>query len=375
MIASRPGAPARMRALGTAGWQFTGLVTACAIVLFLMFVLRSLLMPLLVAAALAVVFLPLVDRIAAGRIPRSIVAVLCCLAFIGLVLLCVVVLAVSLYGQAGEIGTVLERAVAHLREVAAGLGLDQDQVTSVKEAVVKTAPAVVTGLVSGLAGGAAAVMEVVLGVVLGLYIMFFLLKDAEIMESAVVRTLPLPSALGHEAAGRSAVLVRRYLLGVTLIALVNTVLVAAGGLILQLPVVGAIALATFMGAYIPYLGAFISGAFAVLIALGSGGTGTALWMLLIVILANGSLQNMIAPFVFGSALEIHPLIVLLVTVAAGIVAGLAGVILAVPVTAMAIDLFRLLRRGREAAADPGAVREAAPGSGAGDGVGTGTPQT
>ncbi|GIH95721.1 AI-2E family transporter [Planobispora siamensis] len=375
MTTSRPAASARMRALGTAGWQFTGLVAACAIVLFLLFVLRSLLMPLLVAAALAVVFLPLVDRIASRRIPRSIVAVLCCLAFIGVVVLCAVILAVSLYGQAGEIGTVLDRAVDHLREVAAGLGLSQEQVTSVKQDVVKAAPAVVTGLVSGLADGAAAVMQVVLGVVLGLYIMFFLLKDAEIMESAVVRTLPLPSALGHEAAGRAAVLVRRYLLGVTLIALVNTVLVAAGALILRLPVIGAIALATFMGAYIPYLGAFISGAFAVLIALGSGGPGTALWMLLVVILANGSLQNMIAPFVFGSALEIHPLIVLLVTVAAGIVAGLAGVILAVPVTAMAIDLVRLLRRDREAAAGPGAEREAAPEPGAGDGVGTAAPQT
>ena len=71
----------------------------------------------------------------------------------------------------------------------------------------------------------------------------------------------------------------------------------------------------------PYLGAWAAGAFTVLIALGSGGSDVALAMAVIVLLANGALQQMIQPIAFGATLGIHPLAVLIVTIAGGACSG------------------------------------------------------
>ncbi|MBB2940652.1 putative PurR-regulated permease PerM [Actinoplanes lutulentus] len=101
---------------------------------------------------------------------------------------------------------------------------------------------------------------------------------------------------------------------------------------------------TLLGSYVPYFGALFTGTFAVLIALGSGGTATALWMLLIVFLANGLLQNLISPFAFGAALGVSPLALLLAALVGGALAGVVGVVLSAPVTAIAVHSTRLLTR-------------------------------
>jgi predicted PurR-regulated permease PerM len=98
------------------------------------------------------------------------------------------------------------------------------------------------------------------------------------------------------------------------------------------PLAGTIAVVTAITAYIPYIGAFVSGAFAVLIALGAEGTTKALIMLVIVLLANGLLQNIFQPFAMGSALHLHPLAVLILTIGAGCIFGMIGLVLAAPLT-------------------------------------------
>ena len=90
----------------------------------------------------------------------------------------------------------------------------------------------------------------------------------------------------------------------------NAVLVGVGALVLDVPLAGTIAAVTFVGAYIPYLGAWGAGAFSVLIALGGAGTDAAIGMIVIQLLANGILQQMIQPIAYGAALGIHPLAVL-----------------------------------------------------------------
>jgi predicted PurR-regulated permease PerM len=117
---------------------------------------------------------------------------------------------------------------------------------------------------------------------------------------------------------------RRYFLGVTAVAAFNAAVVGVGAVVLGVPLAGTIAVVTFVTAYIPYIGAFVSGAFAVLLALGSNGTEIALIMLVIVILANGFLQNLFQPLAFGAALDLNPLAVLDVTIASGALFGMSG---------------------------------------------------
>ncbi|HEY3207970.1 MAG TPA: AI-2E family transporter, partial [Gaiellaceae bacterium] len=144
---------------------------------------------------------------------------------------------------------------------------------------------------------------------------------------------------------------RGYFRGVTIVAAFNGVVVTLASLVLGVPLAGTIGVVTFVTAYVPYIGAFVSGAFAVVIALGAKGTGTALVMLLVVILANGLLQNLVQPFAMGSALDLNPLVVLVITIGAGCIFGMLGLVLAAPIASAAVHISRDLARARAAAAD------------------------
>ena len=89
--------------------------------------------------------------------------------------------------------------------------------------------------------------------------------------------------------------------------------------------------------YIPFFGAIISGAFAVLIALGSGGPSKAIPMLIIVIISNGYLQTIVSQFALGSALKLHPLAVLFATTAGSMLFGAVGGIFAAPFLKIFLD--------------------------------------
>ncbi len=110
---------------------------------------------------------------------------------------------------------------------------------------------------------------------------------------------------------------RRYFLGVSIVAAFNSVVVGLAAVLLDVPLAGTIAVVTFVLAFIPFIGAFISGAFAVILTLSSQGTTAALIMLVVVILANGLLQNIVQPIAFGATLGLNPLVVLIVTIGFG----------------------------------------------------------
>ena len=137
--------------------------------------------------------------------------------------------------------------------------------------------------------------------------------------------------------------VQNYFRGRTAMALVNGLAIGLAAVLLGVPAAGAIAVVNVIGAYIPYLGAFIGGAFAVLMGLGEGGIGLALIMLGITLAVNLLLENFLEPVLLGDSLNMHPLLVLLATSLGGLVAGIVGLILAAPLTAIAIDVQHELK--------------------------------
>ena len=80
-------------------------------------------------------------------------------------------------------------------------------------------------------------------------------------------------------------------------------------------------------------------------------------MLVIVILANGMLQNVVQPIAMGATLRMNPLLILVVTISAGAFFGMAGLVLAAPLTSAAIHISADLRNVRAAS---GRARESQP---------------
>jgi predicted PurR-regulated permease PerM len=126
--------------------------------------------------------------------------------------------------------------------------------------------------------------------------------------------------------------------GSTIVGLFNGVVMLLGALLIGTPLALAIGLVAFLTNYIPYFGAIIGSVFAILIALGDGGAEAALWMLVVVLIANGPLQSVVSQFAMGSSLELPPLVILVVTLAGGVVAGVVGSVFAAPFTAIAVDM-------------------------------------
>ena len=162
----------------------------------------------------------------------------------------------------------------------------------------------------------------------------------------------VPEPIGDVVTGNVAKSLRSYFLGVTIIAAFNGVFIGLAALIVGVPLAGTIAVVTFAGAYIPYLGAWAAGAFAVLIALGTEGTDAALIMAVVALLGNSVLQQLIQPFVMGATLGIHPLAVLIVTVGGGALFGMVGLTLAAPLTSAAVHIADELRKQRKPSPPP-----------------------
>jgi predicted PurR-regulated permease PerM len=229
------------------------------------------------------------------------------------------------------------------------LGVDESGVSRFEQHVSSTTPAAISTLVEGAISGIRSLAALALSLSFAMLGVFFLLKDGPTLRGWVDGHLGVPTEVARTITGGVIRSLRGYFLGVTIVAAFNAVVVGVGALALGVPLAGTIAVVTFVTAYVPYIGAFVSGAFAVLIALGAEGTTTALIMLVIVILANGLLQNIFQPFAMGSALDLHPLAVLIITISAGCVFGMVGLVLAAPLTSAAVHITHDLARARVAA--------------------------
>ena len=136
---------------------------------------------------------------------------------------------------------------------------------------------------------------------------------------------------------------RDYGQGRTIMSAIVSLVVGVAALLLGLPLVFTIVVVNFIGGYIPYIGAFLGGGLAVIIALGDGGLAEAAIMLGVVLAANLALENFVEPKVMGRTLDVHPLVVLVVTALGGLLGGIVGLILAVPAWVIAGNAISRLR--------------------------------
>jgi predicted PurR-regulated permease PerM len=355
--------PRWLRDIGRASWFLVGFFLLLAGVIWLLATTYTIVGPVVAAAIVATVAMPLVGLLA-QHMPRAAASAL---VLLGLVAIGVVVLLVVLGGITAQEGEIREHASAAADKAEGWLndaGVDESGSSSAKSSVEQATPEIISTLTTGIVNGIAGVTSLVFGLSFAALSLFFLLKDGPTMRTWVDRHLGLPPTVAQTITGGIIRSLRGYFRGVTLVAAFNGVVVTLGALVLGVPLAGTIGVVSFVTAYVPYIGAFVAGAFAVLIALGAEGAGTALIMLVIVLLANGLLQNLIQPFLMGSALDLNPLVVLVVTIGAGCIFGMLGLVLAAPLTSAAVHITRDLARARAAAgeveAEPARVPTTAP---------------
>jgi predicted PurR-regulated permease PerM len=196
--------------------------------------------------------------------------------------------------------------------------------------------------------GAMLVTQWAAGVVLIVVLTFFFVKDGESIWNWIVELFyEERQDTIREAGARSWAALSAYVQGVFLVATIDAVLIGAGLLILRVPVAMPLIVLTFLAAFFPIVGAFTAGAAAVLVALVANGLPTALALLAIIVAVQQLEGNVFYPIVVGRKLALHPVGILLALTAGGVLAGVAGAFLAMPVVAVAGAILHFMRERRE----------------------------
>ncbi len=341
--------PSWLNDLGRSAWLIVGVFALLAGLALLLGTTSTIVGPVIVAAIVATVTSPIV-RALDRHMPRAAAAAIVLLGLVAIAVLITIIVVSGITGQTDELAQQGGKAADKAQKWLQDAGVDSSTAAGAKDSIKKQVPNVLSTLTTGVIDAISGIASVLFGLSLAALSLFFLLKDGPLMRAWVDRHLGVPPTVAKTITGGIIRSLRGYFRGVTLVAAFNGIVVGLGALLLGVPLAGSIAVISFVTAYIPYIGAFAAGAFAVVIALGAKGPTTALIMLVIVLLANGLLQNIMQPFAMGAALDLNPLVVLVATIGAGCIFGTLGLILAAPLLSAAVHITRDLARARALAA-------------------------
>jgi putative heme transporter len=308
---------------------------------------NTIVVPVIAAGVIASVAAPVVGLLQRHGVPRSLGAILLLVAIVLLGALVVYIVLAGITSQVGDLSTHLDDAKNTIQGWLEDLGVHPDTAQSAKQDTSSTASQAVSALLGGLGTGIKELSSLVFFLAMTALSLVFLLADGPKIRVWGERHMGVPAPVARTISSRTLQSLRGYFLGVTLVAAFNAVVVGLGALVLGVPLAGTIAVVTLLAAYVPYIGAWTAGAFSVLIALGGAGTDAAIGMIVVQLLANSVLQQLVQPIAMGAALGIHPLAVLIVTIAGGRLFGAVGLILAAPVTSAVTRISADLSRARD----------------------------
>jgi predicted PurR-regulated permease PerM len=299
------------------------------------------------AMVIACALWPLVARLRSIGVPRSVSALVTVLALLSLVVATVALVTPYAADDVRNIDLDVSAEVDEVERwlVEGPLDLSERQVQTFRERADRQLRTVGNRALRGAWDSALFAAELIAGLLLTIVLTFFFLKDGDRMWRWIRGFIP---ARRRDEWDLIAVHVRDvlagFLRGTSIVAAVDAIGIGLGLYLLGVPLVIPIALLTFVGGFIPLVGATIAGAVAVLVALVNNGFLTALGVLGVVLLVQQLEGNVLQPFVVGRSVQLHPAVVLVAVGAGAVLWGIGGAVLAVPLTAAASVVLADLRR-------------------------------
>jgi predicted PurR-regulated permease PerM len=338
--------PEWLRNIGLMAWLLVGIALLISAMVWLGALTQVITIPVIVAGIIAVVASPLVSLFARHHVPRALGAVLVMAAIVGVGAGIGALIVLGIDGQATSIADHLDGAKDEISKGLQDLGLDSGKADEAKQDLSNGAKDGVSALLTGVVATIGKLSSLAFFLAMTIISLFFLLKDGPQIRRWTEGHLGVPDGVARIITQRSIGSMRGYFLGVTLVAVFSAVVVGVGAAIIGIPLIPTIVAVTFIAGYIPYIGAWTAAIFTVLLALGSDGVAAAGAMAFVQLLANGPLQQVVQPFAMGAALGIHPLAVLIVTIAGGALFGTVGLIVAAPVVAAVVKISADLAKAR-----------------------------
>jgi predicted PurR-regulated permease PerM len=345
--------PVGMRIAGAWSWRILVIAGVIALFVFLVIQLKLIVIPLMVAILLGALLVPLVQFLQRHRWPKWLAVAVAEVGLIGVVTGLVYLIVTQIIRGFpdlrdrsleffDEFKAILLASPLHLTEAEIN-----DYLAQSWEAIQRDSQWLLSGAVSfGSSFG-----HFLAGILLVLFATLFFLIDGRRIWQWTVRLFPRRARAAADGAGRAGwVTLTDFVKVQIFVAFIDAVGIGLGAWILGLffggfPLVIPIAIAVFLGSFIPVVGAVLTGAIAVFVALVYLGIWPAVIMLGIVLLVQQVEGHVLQPLVMGTAVKVHPLAVVFAVAAGGFLAGIAGALFAVPVVATLNIMVHYIARG------------------------------
>ncbi|MFZ2964793.1 MAG: AI-2E family transporter [Rhodoglobus sp.] len=344
--------PVGLKIAAAYSWRVLLVLGVLAVFVFLFIQLRYIAIPFMISVLLGALLVPLVQWLQRHRWPKWLAVML---AMVGTIAIVTGLIIVVVWQIRNGFPDLQERSIAAYEDFRAWLAVSPFAISNAElDAWIASlvdaiqSDAVITGAlsVSSTAG------HVLAGLLLTLFATVFLLIDGKAIWAWVVRLFPRRARPAVDGSGQAGWITLTTFVKVQIfVAAVDATGIGLGAWILGLvfggfPLVIPIAIAVFLGSFIPVVGAVVTGAIAAFVALVYLGPLPALIMLGIVLLVQQVEGHVLQPLVMGTAVKVHPLAVVFAVAAGSFIGGIAGALFAVPVVAVANVMIRYIASGR-----------------------------
>lgn len=320
-------------------WRLLVIAGAAALVGYLFWTLKGVTVPIFVALLLSTALSPVVDWQKERGMPAPLAVVTTLLGFFILLIGFVVLVIGTLASDLTDLGEAIASGTADvsgwLSAHSGPLELNRMEVEAYLEDARAAVGLSASDALSVAAGGFSAFFGVVGGGILAVAFLAYMLSDGRGAARWLVALFPEDHRADAQRIGdRAWRTLGGYLRGVTLVAVFDAVLIGAGLFLLGVPYAGALTALVFLLAYIPILGAWISGIVAVIATLADGGIPPAIAVAVISLAVQQLESLVVSPMVYRHSVKLHPIVTLAAVTAGAIVAGAVGAFLAVPLVAL-----------------------------------------
>ncbi len=352
---------------GVAAWSWRILVIAAALALivWVLIELYVVVVPVVLALFLASVLEPLAARLRARRWPPVLAAVTVFVGALGVLLALLVWIGASVASQFGDLGEQIDEAVAEAKDWAQGepLNWSREKVDEQEAELRELVRGASGGVAQQAAGQARLAGEVVAGIVLLLFTLFFVMKDGARMADWMKERIPPANRDDVVAITRhSRFIMKQYLVATAATGFIDALLIGLALWVLGVPLILPLAVLTFLGGFIPLVGASVAGLVAAVVALVTNGIGTALLVVAATVAVQQIEGNLLQPLILERAVRLHALVTVLAVSAGLLVGGLLGAFISVPLVAIAVGVGGHFRtKASSLAAGTGATGEPSPG--------------
>lgn len=326
-------------------WRLLVILAALLATLWVVKRLEVIVVPVALATILAALLLPAVDLLHRRAAPRGVAVALVLLSGIAVVGGMLTFVVSQFIEGAPALVDQVTRSIDGVRHwlVSGPLHLKREQIDSAGNAAVEALRNNQEKLTTGALSTAGTVTEIVTGALLVLFTLIFLLHGGRNIFGFVTKVFPTTVRDRVRDAGRAGFhSLIGYVRATFLVALVDALGIGAGLAIMGVPLALPLASLVFLGAFIPLVGAVVTGFLAVIVALIAKGLIYALITLGLIIAVQQLEGHVLQPLVMGRAVSIHPLAIVLAIAGGGVLAGIVGALLAVPTMAFLNSAVRVL---------------------------------